>query len=253
MEVRGERECQDCGARWSYYETGSVACPECGSVHSVGVEDDRRLHTDVADELDVTRAREAAAERPLAEAAAVAADCVREYVRNRGFVVGGDLRNLDDEYLVAVELRHAAGVLERAAGGRGLGGGGAAERALDSGEDEELYFVRLLRAADGDADRPAPDEVPAALRDARGLAYANAVRAYRRDVSAWLDASGAPPGAGDALERLGEHVKRVRALDGSVEPQTAESLVRAARELADYVRDGDEAAFDAARDRLDRL
>ncbi len=253
MEVRGERECQDCGTRWSYYETGSVECPECGSVHSVGVDEERRLHTDTAAALDVTRARTAAAERPLAEAAEVAADCVSDYVRGRGFVVGGDLRDLDDEYLVAAELRHVAGALERALDGSAASHSAAFGRALDPGEDDERYFVRLLRAADGSADRPAPDEVPEALRDARGLAYANAVRAYRRDVSAWVDANDGPAGADDALELLGEHVKRVRALDGGVEPRAAESLVRAARDLADYVRDGDEAAFDAARDRLARL
>jgi DNA-directed RNA polymerase subunit RPC12/RpoP len=39
MKIRGERECKDCGARWSYYETGSVSCPECGSRRSVGVDD----------------------------------------------------------------------------------------------------------------------------------------------------------------------------------------------------------------------
>jgi hypothetical protein len=238
MEIRGERECQDCGARWSYYETGSVNCPECGSVHSVGVEAERRLHTDTAGDRDVTAAREAAAERPLREAAAVAAECVAGYVRRRGFVSGGDLRDLDDAYLVAVELRYAASALER---------------AVDPGDDAALYFVRLLRAADGDEERPGPDEVPGALREARGLGYASAVRAYRRDVSAWVDRNDAPAGAGDALETLGEHVKRVQALDGDVDPRDAERLVRAAREVGAFARDGDEAALAAARDRLARL
>jgi DNA-directed RNA polymerase subunit RPC12/RpoP len=31
MKIRGERECTDCGTRWSYYDTASVECPQCGS------------------------------------------------------------------------------------------------------------------------------------------------------------------------------------------------------------------------------
>jgi len=59
MEIRGERECTDCGERWSYYETGDVACPACGSMQSVGVDEERALHTTTAGEFDLTEARRA--------------------------------------------------------------------------------------------------------------------------------------------------------------------------------------------------
>ena len=45
MKVRGRRECEACGARWSYFDTGEVTCPDCGSLHSVGLDDERALHT----------------------------------------------------------------------------------------------------------------------------------------------------------------------------------------------------------------
>ncbi|MXR22522.1 endonuclease Q family protein, partial [Halobacterium bonnevillei] len=61
MDVRGERECKSCGTRWSYFETGSVACPECGSVRSVGV-GERSQHTDGNATLDLSDAQRAAAD-----------------------------------------------------------------------------------------------------------------------------------------------------------------------------------------------
>src|SRR6056297_1417065 len=57
MEIRGERECKDCGTRWSYYETGSVACPNCESVRSVGVDEERKRHTAGQATLDLTEVR----------------------------------------------------------------------------------------------------------------------------------------------------------------------------------------------------
>ncbi len=51
-----ERECTECGTRWSYYETGSIGCPACGSLHSVGL-DERTEHTDLRVEFDLTPVR----------------------------------------------------------------------------------------------------------------------------------------------------------------------------------------------------
>ncbi|WP_020220593.1 DUF7117 family protein, partial [Halarchaeum acidiphilum] len=101
MEVRGERECTACGTRWSYYETGSVQCPECGSVRSVATEDERREHTDGAPTIDLDDAVLAAGRDDYRAAAREARDAVRDYTHERGFVRGGELLDLDDAVLAA--------------------------------------------------------------------------------------------------------------------------------------------------------
>jgi uncharacterized Zn finger protein (UPF0148 family) len=235
MEIRGERECKDCGTRWSYYETGSVSCPECGSLHSVGVDDDRKLHTAESVEFDLTEARERFHSEPEDEALDSVAEACREYQRKRGFVDAGALRELDDDYLVAGELRHVADLVDR---------------SFDPTDDEEWYLLRLLQ---GDTrGRPGPDDVPESLHEARGLAAADAVREYRRELRDWLDANDADPDrpATKVLASLDERVKRVRALEGDVPPREGDALVVAVRELVAYLRDGDEAALSRAQERL---
>lgn len=238
MRIRGERECTECGTRWSYYETGSIDCPSCGSIRSIGV-DERTQHTASPGELDLSAARnrldsdDAAGTRAAAERAAT--DC-REFVRAHGFIDAGDLRELDETYLAATELRHVA---ER------IG------RAMRTSDDEETYFLSLLGGADR-GERPAPRKVPESLRTARGLAAADAVREYRRDVSAYLD-DHPDPDATRAFGTLSEHTKRVEALDGDVDPETAERLVGVARDLGQYLCENDESALVLARDRLSRL
>lgn len=237
MKVRGTRECRDCGTRWSYYETGSVECPECGSLRSVGVEEERRLHTATPVSFDLTRARNGLeGGESLRRAAELAVDATRGYTRQHGFVDRGELRALEDSYLAAMELRTVADAVGRA-------------RSVD--DEEELYFLSLLRGAD-QGERPDPGEVPESLRDSRGLGCADAVREYRADLRAYLDEH--PDGfARDLLELLGTHVKRVRALDGDVPPAEGERLVEAARDLGRYLREDDEGALSRAEDRLDRL
>ncbi|MFD1646219.1 DUF7117 family protein [Haloarchaeobius litoreus] len=235
MEIRGERECKDCGTRWSYYETGSVSCPECGSLHSVGVDDDRKLHTTQSVEFDLTEARERFENEPEDEALKSVAETVRTYQRKRGFVAAGELRDLDDDYLVAGELRHVADLVDR---------------SFDPDDDEEWYLLRLLR---GDTQgRPEPADVPDSLREARGLAAADAVREYRRELRDWLAANDVEPDrpATKLLASLDERVKRVRALEGDVPPREADALVEALREVVAYVKDGDEVALSRAQDRL---
>lgn len=236
MKIRGERECTECGTRWSYYETGSVGCPACGSLRSVGL-DDRTEHTDFRATFDLAPVRNAVDEVTTAELADRAADRCREYVNRRGFVRGGDLHTLDDTYLAAVELLHLADVVSR---------------SIDLDEREELYFLDLLRNADG-GDRPVVEDVPWTLRATRGLAYANAVREYRRDVRTWADGRDLLPAERSTLETLGDHVRRVRILDGDVSPRKAETLVQAARDLAAALSADDEEALARAQDRLDRL
>ncbi|RQG99981.1 DUF7117 family protein [Natrarchaeobius oligotrophus] len=237
MKIRGERECKECGTRWSYYETGSIGCPACGSLHSVGT-DERSEHTDRPVAFDLTPVRADVDDEPLEELADRARERCREYVRRRGFITGGELRDLDDTYLAAAELLHVADVVGR-------------EIRLE--EREELYFLALVGDAD-EGDRPSADDVPTTLRAARGLAYANAVREYRRDVRTWLGERERDLAASErsALETLGGHVTRIRMLDGDVEARTADRLIEATRDLANGLR-GDELALNRAEDRLESL
>lgn len=239
MQVRGERECKDCGTHWSYYETGSVVCPSCGSIRSVGREE-RALHTEGRADLDLSTARRLALDDDHRGAAREARATARGYLAARGFVEGGGLLDLDDRFLVAAELRGVADLVER---------------GLDVREGETAYFLELLRAADEDGQRPSPDAVPRRLRGARGLAYADAVASYRRDLRAWLETGTGDPAVvpDDLLERLDQHLTRVEALDGEVPPADAERLVEAGRALGRACRDGDADALERARAALDAL
>lgn len=235
MKIRGERECRDCGAEWSYYDTGSVACPACGSLVSVGV-DDRRRHTDSPVDLDLSAQRRTAdAEGVLAAAAAVDAD-LTAYLSRRGFHNAGDLLPLDDTYLAVAELRHAADAVDR----RG-----------SVADDEEIYLLALLSGADR-GERPPPDEVPVSMASARALAYADAVLDYRSEVVTYLRDTGEEGPPRRTLGRVADRAKRVRALDGDVPVAEAEALVEAARAVFDALR-GDETALARANDRLDAL
>jgi uncharacterized Zn finger protein (UPF0148 family) len=236
MEIRGERECKACGTRWSYYDTGDVACPECGSMQSVGVEDDRELHTTTPAEFDLTAARSAWDEHPRDEAVDAIKETCREFHRGNGFVHGGDLVELDGRRVAARELEHAIDVVGR-------------RRTLD--DDAEYYVLDLLQRAD-DGERPDAADVPESLRAARGLATADVVERYRRDVRDWLeDADVTPvPAVNDVLTGLESHQKRVQALQGDVDPRDADALYEAARGLNAYLREGDEDAVVAAGERL---
>ncbi|WP_255167257.1 DUF7117 family protein [Natrononativus amylolyticus] len=235
MKIRGERECTECGTRWSYYETGSVGCPACGSLRSVGL-DERTEHTDTAAALDLTPVRNEVDSASTRELATRARQRCREYIRKRGFISGGELRDLDDAYLAAMELSHVADVVARVS------------RLGDPGE---LYFLSLLADADGGV-RPAGEDVPRSFHGPRGLAYASAVDEYRDDLRTWIADRSTTPTERSLLESLGDHVRRIQLLDGDVEPGTAERLVDATRDLANGLR-GDDDALVRAGDRLERL
>lgn len=235
MRIRGERECRDCGRQWSYYETGSVTCPACGSLRSVGL-DEPTEHTDGNATLDLSPAvRTLQEDRPISDVLDAVADQCSEFVRTAGFVSGGTLQPLGNRYLIAAELRHAADIVER---------------AFDSSDAAELYMVSLLRSAD-DGERPPPDAVPDSLRAARGLAVASATDQYRRAVRRVL--SDPRPEVSTLLGRIDEHGRRIEALHGDVDPRDAEHLVSIVQDVGEYVIDGDDDALARAGDRLNRL
>lgn len=231
MEIRGERECTDCGERWSYYETGEIQCPACGSVRSVGV-GERAEHTDDPVELDLSGVL-AAVDTATTEALAKrASEEASEYVRRAGFVHAGRLEPLDDTYLAAAELRRVGTELSR-------------RMRID--DAEELYLLELLRTADS-GERPAPGEVPADLRAQRGLAVAAAADAYASDIRRVYDDPDRE--VSRVLSGVRAERKRVEALDGDVDPDRAERVVRALRELHAHLETGDETALVRARERL---
>lgn len=232
MEIPGRRECRSCGSRWSYYETGSVSCPECGSLHSRGL-GERAEHTAGPAQLDLSAPLAALEAEPLETVARRAAEAAAEYVRQAGFVHAGELRPLGETYLAAAELRRV---------------GTTVSRSMRVPEADRLYFLSLLRGA-SEGERPPPEEVPDGLRADRGLAVAAATAAYVSDLRGVLPEPG--PDLTAVLSALRARRKRVEALDGDVDPVEAERLVWACRDLGVAVREDDETALARARERLD--
>jgi len=231
MEIRGERECTDCGERWSYYETGEIQCPACGSVRSVGV-GGRAEHTDGPVELDLTGVRKTVDTATTAELAEQASEEAATYVRRAGFVHAGSLERFDDTYLAAVELRRVGAELAR---------------RMRVDDAAELYLLELLRTADS-GDRPGPEAVPTGLHTPRGLAVAAAADAYASDIRRVHDDPGRA--VSRVLSGVRAERKRIEALDGDVDPERAERVVRALRELYAYLGADDEAALARAQERL---
>jgi len=231
MEVRGERECSACGARWSYYETGEITCPECGSVRSVGV-GDRAEHTAGVAELDLAAIKADVGDEQLRELADRAAEAAREHLRAAGFVHAGELQPLSDTYLAASELRRVGATLGR---------------LMQVDEPERRYFYDLLQGADRN-ERPAPEDVPGTLHPERGLAVAASVERYMNDLRRVHEDREAA--VDSVLSGVTARRKRIEALDGDVDPTEAERLVSTLRDLSAYLLEGDETALARAQERL---
>jgi hypothetical protein len=90
------------------------------------------------------------------------------------------------------------------------------------------------------------------MRAARGLAVAEAVDEYRREVLSWLD-DNPDPAARKLLGTVSEFVKRTRALGGDVPLDGSEALLTATRDVSRGLREADETAFATARDHLSRV
>ena len=268
MRVRGERECRECGRHWSYFETGSVECPTCGSLHSVGT-GDREAHTDAPVDLDLHEHRQRFGETTSTlpdEGVTKLKRDLRAYVHKRGFVHAGALTELDTTYLAARELLEAVDVYDR---------------LRQPTDDDHAYLLALLAGADN-GDRPRAAEIPSAMRSARGMATALAVETYREALSTYLTDSTANTSAYDYAdaqagsshgraesdtaptsmphqsdplqrtqldrlrERLRDRTKQITALQGDVDPAVADELVRATRAIYVAVTTDDEDAANRA-------
>ena len=232
MDIRGERKCTSCGARWSYYETGEIACPDCGSLRSVGV-DERRTHTAGTETLDLTAIRADSETEPVRELAKRASEQCRSYIKTVGFIHAGELTELSEQYLGACELRRVGSTLSH---------------LLQVSDDEQLYFLELLRGVDS-GDRPTPEEVPETFHPERGLAAAAAVEAYLTDCRRVLDER--EESVDRILSWITARKKRIEALDGDVHPRESERLVRTVQDLGLYLGEEDETALARALDRID--
>lgn len=234
MKIRGERECKDCETRWSYYETGAVACPECGSLHSVGV-GNRQLHTAGSETLGLSGVKSRLDDEPLDTVAREASETAAKFCRQYGFIDAGAVRRLDETFVAATELRFAGVELAR---------------SLRVTEPEEAYLLWLLEGAP-DGERPPPNAVPDSMEQSRGLAAAATVRDYRRDVRQYLDEH-PDDGARRVLGRVEDHRTRIEALDGRVSPDVADALVDATRAIGNYLIESD-VTLQPARERLEAL
>ena len=234
MKIRGQRECKDCGAQWSYYETGSIACPECESLHSVG-RNDRQLHTASPATLDLTDVKQDLESEPIETVARRGAQAAATFVRKHGFIRGGELEPLTEQFVTATELRHAGLELSR---------------SLRISDSEEQYLLAILAGAEN-GERPPADAVPDSMEAVRGLASTSAVEDYQRDLRRYL-AEHPDENARQILGRVADHRTRIEALDGDVAPETADTLIGAVRAVGQYLID-EGTTLEAARRCLDEL
>lgn len=232
MELRGTRECQSCGTQWSYYETGELTCPDCGSTRSLGI-DEPTEHTAGRAELDLSEIRHDVESESVQTLADRAGAETRDYLRSVGFVHAGELQPLEDTPLAASELRRVAATLGR---------------VMRLEDDEELYFLELLRVADQN-DRPDPSEIPETLYPERGLAVASMLDIYLDDVRRVYTERNRD--VDSILSAVKSRRKRLEALDGDVDPAEAERLVRTVRDVSAYLRADDEAALARAMERVE--
>lgn len=234
MKLRGHRECTDCGTRWSYFETGEITCPDCDNPTSVAVSDPAE-HTAGQGSLDLTPILADIDSLSISELAARTVERTRPSIASAGFVHTGELQSLADRHLVVTELHRVASTLDR-------------RRQVS--DAEAAYFLTLLRGAT-DGQRPDPSDVPESLHPDRALAISGAVETYCSDIRRFLGQTDRDRDITRALSTIRAHRKRIDALDGAVDPSTAERLVRATRDLSSALREDDETALARVSTRFD--
>jgi hypothetical protein len=209
MEIRGERECLDCGETWSYFETREPACPECGSLRSRAVEDadeDTAGAVETADLLtrfgtDFDAALEEVEER------------CREYTSRAGFVEGGELLPPSPVYVMACEVKHVSAEF-------------VGER--EPTDEEREYVVALVEGV-GKDEPPGTDERPETLESAHRRAVAETVEEYAVELSRYSRTVGETDAR---VEEARDLAKRTQATDGD-----ADDAVEGLRLLRDVYDD----------------
>jgi hypothetical protein len=252
MEIRGQRQCSECGQEWSYFDTGQVACPACGSLKSVG-RGQRETHTDSAVELDLSNHQQALdSETDITTITDDLTTTLRDYIRQRGFLNGGTLQAPDETLLSAAELLHAVDVLDRR------------RRPTD---ETRLYVTKLLAGTD-DGYRPTPDSVPTSMTAARGLAYTEILSRFHQDFGKWLSEESSimsvstegttatrdsELSVSQLRERFRTYLTRSEALQGDIPVETSEIFLTVARKLHEGAVNDDIDALEIARTELDSV
>jgi hypothetical protein len=194
MEIRGERECLDCGEKWSYFETREPECPECGSLRSRAVEDAAKDTAGAVETGDLLTRFGGEFDDALEEAE----ERCREYTSRAGFVEGGELLPPESVYVMACEVKHIAAEFV-----------GAREPT----DEEHAYVVSLVEGVEA-GKPPSPDERPASLDAAHNRAIAETVEEYAKEISGYLRSVGETDGR---VEEARDLAKRTQATDGEAE------------------------------------
>ncbi|MFB6284080.1 MAG: hypothetical protein ABEK59_09145 [Halobacteria archaeon] len=191
MELRGERECLECGSTWSYFDSRQVCCPECGSIRSQSVSSPRMDSTsdvDIVDSEVLTGIGE-----NFDETLSELEERCRRYTSQTGFVEKGDLKPPTPRYVMACEIKHAATTRDA--------------EGLD--EKSRRYVVDLVH---GIRDGEPPDKTPSGLQETHNLAIAETVRDYSTEVERYARKRGVEtPGE---VERARSLAKRTLATEG---------------------------------------
>lgn len=194
MEIRGERECLDCGETWSYFETREPECPECGSLRSRAVEDAEEDTAGAVEMGDLLTRFGGEFDEALQEAE----ERCREYTSRAGFVRGGELLPPEPTYVMACEVKHIAAEFV-----------GAGEPT----DGERAYVVALVEGIET-GEPPSPDERPTGLDAPHNRAVAETVEEYAKEISTYLRSVGETDGR---VEEARDLAKRTNATDGEAD------------------------------------
>ncbi|MFB6186034.1 MAG: hypothetical protein ABEI86_04100 [Halobacteriaceae archaeon] len=236
MEIKGYRECRECGHQWSYYETGNIQCPECGSIKSTGI-DERRLHTNTPVEIDITSIQSLVSNDEFRQAGQLAAEEARNYTIRRGFIQEGELIQCDDRIFSCHELRNLGNYINR---------------TTSITDETEYYFIETIQAVKNKG-RPDQQAIPMKLRSIRGLAYARTAKDYLNAVMTWVEYTDQQPPSRGVFERTKENIKRVEALDGDISVRDSERIYEIVTNLYSYCTTGEVSTYEQIEEYLSNL